>query len=83
MTLLQLDTVHRHHLDAAAVTRIAGHRRLRTYARRLAEQPAFGTRLDLDGIARRHRADCRGAEAAGAATQIADWASVDAVTAGA
>ncbi|MPY50944.1 glutathione S-transferase C-terminal domain-containing protein [Streptomyces acidicola] len=83
VTLVQLDTVHRHHLDAAAVHRIAGHRQLWTYARRLTEHPAFGTHLDLDGIARRHHAHCRGAEAAGAATQIVDWASADAVAAGA
>jgi putative glutathione S-transferase len=73
-TLLQLDTVHRHHLDAAAVHRITGHPRLWAYARRLAAHPAFGAHLDLDGIARRHHARCRGEEAAGAAVQIVDWA---------
>jgi len=51
VTLVQLDTVHRHHLHAAAVHRIADQRQLRAYARRLAEHPAFGTYLDLDGIA--------------------------------
>ncbi|MDO0924721.1 glutathione S-transferase C-terminal domain-containing protein [Streptomyces sp. TG1A-8] len=74
VSLVQLDTVHRHHLDAAAVQRIAGHPALWTYARRLAAHPAFGTHLDLDGIARRHRGRCQGLEAAGAAVQILDWA---------
>ncbi|MER5475939.1 glutathione S-transferase C-terminal domain-containing protein [Streptomyces sp. NPDC002734] len=74
-TLLQLDTVHRHHLDAAAVHRITGHPRLWAYARGLAAHPAFGSHLDLDGIARRHHARCRGEEAAGAAVQIVDWAA--------
>jgi putative glutathione S-transferase len=75
VTLVQLDTVHRNHLDAAAVHRIAGHRALWAYARRLAAHPAFGPLLDLDGIARRHHAHCRGLEAAGAAVQILDWAA--------
>ncbi|MFK4144886.1 glutathione S-transferase C-terminal domain-containing protein [Streptomyces sp. NPDC004065] len=71
--LVQLDTVHRHHLDARAVHRVAGHPALWAYARRLAAHPAFGAHLDLDGIARRHHARCRGLEAAGAAVQILDW----------
>ncbi|MER6350430.1 glutathione S-transferase C-terminal domain-containing protein [Streptomyces sp. NPDC001634] len=75
VSLVQLDTVHRWHLDAAAVHRIAGHPRLWAYARRLAAHPAFGSHLDLDGIARRHHTHCRGLEAAGAAVQILDWAS--------
>ncbi|MFE0456884.1 glutathione S-transferase C-terminal domain-containing protein [Streptomyces sp. NPDC058914] len=75
VTLVQLDTVHRHHLDAAAVHRITDHPRLWAYARRLAAHPAFGPHLDLDGIARRHHAHCRGREAAGAAVQIVDWAA--------
>jgi putative glutathione S-transferase len=75
VSLVQLDTVHRHHLDAAAVHRIAGHPTLWAYARRLAAHPAFGAHLDLDGIARRHHAHCRGLEAAGAAVQILDWAA--------
>ncbi|MEU9119923.1 glutathione S-transferase C-terminal domain-containing protein [Streptomyces sp. NPDC048506] len=73
VTLVQLDTVHRWHLDAAAVHRIAEHRRVWAYARRLAALPAFGDHLDLDGIARRHHARCQGREAAGAAVQIVDW----------
>ncbi|MGN9758355.1 glutathione S-transferase C-terminal domain-containing protein [Streptomyces sp. SD31] len=75
VTLVQLDTVHRHHLDAAAVTRITDHPHLWSYARRLAAHPAFGAQLDLDGIVRRHHAHCRGAEAAGAAVRIVDWAA--------
>jgi putative glutathione S-transferase len=75
VTLVQLDTVHRHHLDAAAVHRITDHPYLWAYARRLAAHPAFGSRLDLDGIARRHHAHCQGREAAGAAVQIVDWAA--------
>ncbi|MFJ6726274.1 glutathione S-transferase C-terminal domain-containing protein [Streptomyces sp. NPDC091281] len=75
VTLVQLDTVHRHHLDAEAVRRIAGHRALWDYARRLAAHPAFGTHLDLDAVARRHHARCQGLEAAGSAVQILDWAA--------
>ncbi|WTB87552.1 glutathione S-transferase C-terminal domain-containing protein [Streptomyces cellulosae] len=73
VTLVQLDTVHRHHLDASAVHRITEHPRLWAYARRLTAHPAFGPHLDLDGIARRHHALCRGTEAAGAAVSIMDW----------
>ncbi|MFE1312105.1 glutathione S-transferase C-terminal domain-containing protein [Streptomyces sp. NPDC058755] len=73
VTLVQLDTVHRCHLDASAVHRIAGHPALWGHARRLAAHPAFGAHLDLDGIARRHHGRCRGLEAAGAAGQILDW----------
>ncbi|MDN3025578.1 glutathione S-transferase C-terminal domain-containing protein [Streptomyces sp. S.PB5] len=75
VTLVQLDTVHRHHLDASAVQRIAGHPTLWAYARRLAAHTDCGAHLDLDGIARRHHARCRGLEAAGAAVQILDWAA--------
>lgn len=75
VALVRLDTVHRHHLDAATVHRLTDHPRLWAYARRLAALPAFGGHLDLDGIARRHHARCKGAEAAGAAVQIVDWAA--------
>ncbi|MEU3556964.1 glutathione S-transferase C-terminal domain-containing protein [Streptomyces fragilis] len=75
VTLVQLDTVHRHHLDAAAIHRITDRPRLWAYARRLAAHPAFGPHLDLEGIARRHHAHCRGEEAAGAAVRIVDWAA--------
>ncbi|MGX1273642.1 glutathione S-transferase C-terminal domain-containing protein [Streptomyces phaeoluteigriseus] len=75
VALVQLDTVHRHHLDADAVRRIAGHPALWAYARRLAAHPAFGTHLDLDGVNRRHHARCQGLEAAGSAVQILDWAT--------
>ncbi|MFI6875747.1 glutathione S-transferase C-terminal domain-containing protein [Streptomyces sp. NPDC050400] len=74
VALVQLDTVHRNHLDASAVQRIADHPTLWAYARRLAAHPAFGGHLDLDGIERRHHARCQGLEAAGAAVQILDWA---------
>jgi putative glutathione S-transferase len=74
-SLVQLDTVHRHHLDAAAVHRVADHPALWAHARRLTAHPAFAAHLDLDGIARRHHARCRGLEAAGAAVQILDWAA--------
>lgn len=74
VTLVQLDTVHRNHLDASAVHRIAGHPALWACARRLAAHAAFGRHLDLDGIAARHHARCEGLEAAGAAVQILDWA---------
>lgn len=75
VTLVQLDTVHRHHLDAAAVQQVADHPALWAYARRLASRPAFGAHLDLDGVERRHRARCQGLEAAGSAVQILDWAA--------
>ncbi|MGW2704073.1 glutathione S-transferase C-terminal domain-containing protein [Streptomyces sp. NPDC001340] len=74
VTLVQIDIVHRLHLDAAAVHRIVAHPHLWACARRLAAHPAFGRHLDLDGITRRHHAHCRGLEAAGAAVQILDWA---------
>ncbi|MFJ3899864.1 glutathione S-transferase C-terminal domain-containing protein [Streptomyces sp. NPDC090083] len=75
VALVQLDTVHRNHLEAGVVQRIADHPTLWAYARRLTAHPAFGTHLDLDGIARRHHAQCRGLEAAGSALQILDWAA--------
>ncbi|GAB2962600.1 hypothetical protein GCM10027075_72970 [Streptomyces heilongjiangensis] len=55
------------------VQRIADHPHLWAYARRLAAHPAFGIHLDLDGIARRHHAHCRGLEAAGVAVRSVDW----------
>ncbi|MFJ3903906.1 glutathione S-transferase C-terminal domain-containing protein [Streptomyces sp. NPDC090025] len=72
-TLVQLDTVHRWHLDAAAMERVAGHPALWAYAARLAAHPAFARHLDLDALLDRHRAHCRGREAAGAAMRIVDW----------
>jgi putative glutathione S-transferase len=75
VALVRLDTVHRWHLDAGAVHRVAGHPHLWAYARRLTAHPAFGPHLDLAGIALRHHAHCQGLEAAGAAVQILDWAS--------
>ncbi|MFE6712705.1 glutathione S-transferase C-terminal domain-containing protein [Streptomyces sp. NPDC057695] len=73
VTLVQLDTVHRWHLDAAAMDRVAGHPALWSYARRLAARPEFARRLDIDGILRRHRTHCRGREAAGAGIRLVDW----------
>ncbi|MCX4766623.1 glutathione S-transferase C-terminal domain-containing protein [Streptomyces sp. NBC_01275] len=75
VTLVRLDTVHRNHLDADAVHRIADHPALWAYARRLAARPAFGAHLDLEAVARHHDARCQGLEAAGAAVQILDWAA--------
>ncbi|MER6098027.1 glutathione S-transferase C-terminal domain-containing protein [Streptomyces sp. NPDC001728] len=72
-TLVQLDTVHRWHLDAAAMDRVAAHPALWAYARRLAARPEFGRCLDIDAVMRRHRAHCRGREAAGAAIRLVDW----------
>ncbi|MFD3726778.1 glutathione S-transferase C-terminal domain-containing protein [Streptomyces sp. NPDC058671] len=73
VTLVQLDTVHRWHLDATAMDRVAAHPALWSYARRLAARPEFARRLDIDAVVRRHRAHCRGREAAGAAIRIVDW----------
>ncbi|MET8506964.1 glutathione S-transferase C-terminal domain-containing protein [Streptomyces sp. NPDC004787] len=75
VTLVQLDTVHRWHLDAAATERIADHPALWAYAARLAGHPAFGRHLDIDALLARHHAHCRGREAAGAAMRIVDWAA--------
>ncbi|GAB2610016.1 hypothetical protein GCM10027168_48700 [Streptomyces capparidis] len=73
VALVRLDTVHRWHLDAAAVHHLAAYSHVWAHARRLAARPAFGAHLDLDGIARRHHAHCRGLEAAGAAVRIVEW----------
>ncbi|GGY54906.1 glutathione S-transferase C-terminal domain-containing protein [Streptomyces omiyaensis] len=71
--LVQLDTVHRWHLDAAALDRVAGFRALWAYAQRLAARPAFARHLDVEAVLRRHRAHCRGREAAGAGIRVVDW----------
>ncbi|ALO06532.1 Glutathione S-transferase domain protein [Streptomyces venezuelae] len=73
VTLVQLDTVHRWHLDAAAMDRVAGHPALWAYAQRLAARPEFARHLDIDAVLRRHSAHCRGHEAAGAGIRIVDW----------
>ncbi|WP_395359060.1 glutathione S-transferase C-terminal domain-containing protein [Streptomyces sp. YH02] len=73
VTLVQLDTVHRWHLDAAAMDRVAGYPALWAYARRLAARPEFAHRLDIEAILRRHRTHCRGREAAGAGIRLVDW----------
>ncbi|MFI8858858.1 glutathione S-transferase C-terminal domain-containing protein [Streptomyces prasinus] len=73
VALVRLDTVHRHHLDAGAVRDIAGYETLWAYARRLAGHPAFGGHLDVDAIARRHRAHCHAPAATGTAVQVVTW----------
>ncbi|GAA2283359.1 hypothetical protein GCM10010145_64580 [Streptomyces ruber] len=76
VTLVRLDLVHAGHLDAAAVRRVAGHPRLWAYARRLAELPAFGALLDVDGMTRRWHARCGCAgDADRTAGRIVDWAA--------
>ncbi|WP_030757605.1 glutathione S-transferase C-terminal domain-containing protein [Streptomyces griseus] len=72
--LVQLDTVHRWHLDATVLHRVAEHRALWAYAGRLAVHPAFARHLDVAAVLRRHRAHCKGREAAGAAIGVVDWA---------
>ncbi len=76
VTLVQLDTVHRWHLDATAMDRAAGYASLWAYARRMAARPEFARRLDIDMVIRRHRAHCRGSEAAGAAIRLVDRPTV-------
>ncbi|MFE3072483.1 glutathione S-transferase C-terminal domain-containing protein [Streptomyces sp. NPDC059247] len=73
VTLVQLDTIHRWHLDATAMDRVAGYTSLWAYARRLAARPEFGRCLDIDALLRRHRAHCRGREAAGGGIRLVDW----------
>ncbi|RSS44587.1 glutathione S-transferase C-terminal domain-containing protein [Streptomyces sp. WAC08241] len=75
ITLVQLDTVHRWHLDATAMDRVAAHPALWAYAQRLAARPEFARHLDIDAVLRRHRAHCRGREAAGAGIRIVDWSA--------
>jgi putative glutathione S-transferase len=58
VTLLMLDTVHLRHLGARLAERVADHPRVWAYARRLAAEPAFGGAVDLEGLVRRHHADC-------------------------
>ncbi|UCM91153.1 glutathione S-transferase C-terminal domain-containing protein [Streptomyces marincola] len=73
VTLVELDTVHRWHLDAEAVHRIAEHPGVWAYVRRLLGEREFGGLLRVADIERRHHAHCRGLEAAGAAAPIIDW----------
>ncbi|OEV08724.1 glutathione S-transferase C-terminal domain-containing protein [Streptomyces nanshensis] len=77
VTLLELDTVHRPHLDASAVRRIAARRRLWEYARRLCDQPAFHRHLRAEEVARRHGRRCRGAEPAGGEGQFGEGRFID------
>ncbi|WP_055574591.1 hypothetical protein, partial [Streptomyces prasinopilosus] len=71
--LVRLDAVHRHHLDAEAVRAVAGYGTLWAYARRLAGHPAFGGHLDVDAIARRHRARCHAPAGTGTAVPVVTW----------
>jgi putative glutathione S-transferase len=77
VALLELDTVHRWHLDAVAVHRIAGQPQLWAYARRLRDEPAFHEHLSVGDIERSHHRRCRGREAAGAAVAVIDWTPSD------
>ncbi|CAM5465813.1 hypothetical protein SNARM312S_06953 [Streptomyces narbonensis] len=53
--------------------RVAAHPALWAYAQRLAARPEFARHLDIDAVLSRHRAHCRGHEAAGAGIRIVDW----------
>jgi putative glutathione S-transferase len=70
VTLVHLDAVHRLHLDADTVHRIAAYDRLWACVRRLHASPAFHRALHPDHIARVHRRDCRGPESSGAAVTL-------------
>ncbi|MDX2595492.1 MULTISPECIES: glutathione S-transferase C-terminal domain-containing protein [Streptomyces] len=50
VALVRLHTVHRHHLDASAARRVAGHPVLWAHVRRLTDLPAFGGHLDPDSV---------------------------------
>ncbi|QIQ01302.1 glutathione S-transferase C-terminal domain-containing protein [Streptomyces liangshanensis] len=58
VTLVQLDTVHRPHLDTVAARCVSHYPRLWDYARRLAALPAFGAHLDLAAVAAKYHARC-------------------------
>ncbi|OPC84280.1 hypothetical protein B4N89_28110 [Embleya scabrispora] len=73
VTLVHLDAVHKRHLDAADVHRLAAHPHLWAYARRLNLIPAFRDNLRLDHIARNHRSHCRGPAASGVSIALNDW----------
>jgi putative glutathione S-transferase len=72
-TLLHVDAVHRLHLRADDVRRIADHPSLWAYFGRLYEIPAFRDNVRLDHIARHHRSSCRGPAASGSGVPIVDW----------
>ena len=70
VTLVHLDAVHRHHLTASDVHRVARRGHVWEYARRLADLPAFRDNLSRDDIARTHRDRCRGPLATGAGVTL-------------
>ncbi|WP_436775573.1 glutathione S-transferase C-terminal domain-containing protein [Yinghuangia sp. YIM S09857] len=72
-TLLHVDAVHRRHLAADDVLRIADHPALWAYFARLYAIPAFRDNLRLDHIARHHTSSCRGPAASGGSVPIVDW----------
>lgn len=73
-TLLHVDAVHRLHLRADDVRRIADHPALWGYFERLYANAAFRDNVRLDHIARHHTSSCRGPASSGAAVPIVDWA---------
>lgn len=73
VSLAWLDVVHRRHLDAEAVHRIAAHPRVWAYAQRLHRHPAFRAGLDRDQVDRWHRHHCRGPESTGTAVPLMSW----------
>lgn len=72
-SLVQLDAVHKRHLDAPDVRAIAAHPRVWAFASRLGRVPAFRDNLRLDHIARNHRSHCRGPAASGVSIALGDW----------
>ncbi|NUU25867.1 MAG: glutathione S-transferase family protein [Streptomycetaceae bacterium] len=73
-TLLHVDAVHRLHLRAEDVRRLAEHPSLWGYFARLYAIPAFRDNARLDHIAIHHRSSCRGPAAGGSGVPIVDWA---------
>ncbi|WP_436786905.1 glutathione S-transferase C-terminal domain-containing protein [Yinghuangia sp. YIM S10712] len=80
-TLLHVDAVHRLHLHADDVRRIAEHPALWDYFARLHEIPAFRDNLRLDHINRHHRSSCRGPAASGSGVPVVDWPRVSGLAA--
>jgi putative glutathione S-transferase len=70
VTLVQLDVVHRLHLDADVMRVISGHDNLWSYVRRLHDHPAFHRNFHADDMARLHRLTCRDPESSGAAVTL-------------
>lgn len=78
VTLLHVDAVHRRHLHAHDVRRIAAHPSVWAYFARLHRIPAFRDNARLDHIDRYHRSSCRGPAAGGANVPVVDWAALEA-----